>query len=187
MDTCVDCSNFLRKSKVDLKRSFTKIGNKLHLGFNRSIVCPSIAQYIPDTIIFAGNGAVELSDGGDCWQVLNTALTVEGLLGNQGYQNGLEALTWLVAQNDFFSKTVNPEYAQEKIGSIKKRVIHALRKYETIPREIYCSACNKKSRVSNSKKILMLTTNWDLGLFKAFPNVIQVHGRCDYPEQAVLP
>jgi len=127
MDTCPACANFLKKSKIHLEKSFTKIGNKLHLGFNRPIVCPTIAQYIPDTIIFAGNGAVEINDGSDCWMVLNKALAVEGLLGGQeGYQDGLEALTWLVAQNDFFSKMVNPEYALEHIGSIKKRVIQVL-------------------------------------------------------------
>jgi hypothetical protein len=187
MNTCNACTAFLKNSNIDLKRSFTKIENKLHLGFNRPIVCPTIAQYVPDTIIFAGNGAVELSDGGDCWQILRDELRAEGLLGGQDYQEDLDALTWLTAQNDFFSKTVNPEYALEHIGSIKKRVISALNKYKTLPREIYCSACNIKSKVPLSKEILILTTNWDLGLFKTFPNVIQLHGRCDYAEQAVLP
>lgn len=191
MNTCLDCANFLTKTKyastINLARSFTKINNHLHLGFNRPIVCPTIANYIPDTIIFAGNGAVELSEGGDCWEILKKKLTEEGLLGDFGYQDGLEALTWLAAQNDFFSKTVNPEYAVETIGSIKKRVIQTLEKHKTLAREIFCSACNKHFKVPNSAKILILTTNWDLGLFTAFKNVIQMHGRCDYPDQAVLP
>ena len=79
MDTCKDCANFLVKtiygSKINLERSFTKIDNKLHLGFNRPIVCTTIANYNPDTIIFAGNGAVELYDGGDCWEILKNELT----------------------------------------------------------------------------------------------------------------
>ena len=50
-----------------------------------------------------------------------------------------------------------------------------------------CHACTKHHVVPVSGKILILTTNWDLGLFKKFPNVIQLHGRCDYPEQAILP
>lgn len=73
------------------------------------------------------------------------------------------------------------------ITDIKTRIIRALQSCKTLPREIYCHACSKHHTVPVSEKILILTTNWDLGLFKKFPNVIQVHGRCDYPEQAILP
>ena len=96
-------------------------------------------------------------------------------------------MTWLAAQHDFFNSTVNPAAALKFITDIKVRIIRTLQTCETIPKEMYCHTCTKYHVVPVSGKILILTTNWDLGLFKKFPNVIQLHGRCDYPEQAILP
>lgn len=42
-------------------------------------------------------------------------------------------------------------------------------------------------RFPDTKNILLITTNWDLGIFNNFNNVVQLHGRCDYAEQAILP
>ena len=75
----------------------------------------------------------------------------------------------------------------KSITDKKIRIIQALQPYETLPRQLHCYTCSKHHVVPASERILFLTTNWDLGLFKKFPNVIQLHGRCDYPEQAVLP
>lgn len=191
MQHCEHCLAFVKKgklaSKIDLSRSFTKIANKLHLGFNRAVVCPTLSAFVPDTIIFAGNGAVEIAGGGDCWDVLKDKMKEEGLLGDGKYQNGQDALTWLAAQHDFFSNTANPIRELQFITDIKVRIIQALLPYETSPRQLHCYACQKYHDLLSSKKSLILTTNWDLGLFKNFPNVMQLHGRCDHPEQAVLP
>lgn len=191
MHHCEHCLAFVKKgklaSKIDLSRSFVKIDGILHLGFNRSEVCPILSNYAPDTIIFAGNGAVEINGGGDCWNILKGKMREEELLGDGKYQEGEDALTWLAAQHDFFNSTVNPAPSLRFITDIKVRIIQALQSCETSPREMYCHPCTKHHAVPVSGKILILTTNWDLGLFKKFPNVIQLHGRCDYPEQAILP
>lgn len=194
MRHCEHCLAFIKKgklaSKIDLSMSFTKINGVLHLGFNRPQVCPTLASYIPDTVILAGNGAVEMKGGGDCWTILKKELANAGLLGpaDEGkYQDELDALTWIAAHCDFFGKTIKPEAAQKLILGIKTKVIRSLHHCPTSPREMHCSACIKQLPVLDSQKLLILTTNWDLGLFNHFANVIQLHGRCDYPEQAVLP
>jgi len=191
MQHCEHCLAFVKKgklaSKIDLSRSFVKIDGILHLGFNRSEVCPILSNYAPDTIIFAGNGAVEIAGGADCWNILKGKMKEEGLLGAGKYQEGQDVLTWLAAQHYLFNSTVNSAPALKYITDIKTRIIRELQSYETLPREMFCHACIKHHVIPISGKILILTTNWDLGLFKKFPNVIQLHGRCDYPEQAILP
>jgi len=191
MKICNQCSDWIKRSKykdkIDLKRSFTKIADTLHLGFDHSIVCKTVTNYIPETIILAGNGAVDVKGEGSCWGTLENKMKSEGLLGPKAYQNPLDALTWLVAHNDFLKSTINNEEPLKKIASIKERIIQTLLECDTLPREIFCTSCDKKFKLPNSEKVLILTTNWDLGLFKKFKNVIQVHGRCDYPEQAILP
>lgn len=191
MQHCDHCLAFVKKSnlasKIDLSRSFVKIDGMLHLGFNRSEVCPILSKYVPDTIILAGNGAVEIASGGNCWNVLKDKMKEEGLLGDGKYQEGEDALTWLAAQHDFFNSTINSAPALKFITDIKARIIRTLQSCETLPRKMHCHACTKHHVVPVSEKILILTTNWDLGLFKKFQNVIQLHGRCDYPEQAILP
>lgn len=63
MQHCEHCLASIKKSKLasklDLSRSFTKIGNRLHLGIDRKTVCPVLTRYIPRTIVLAGNGAVK--------------------------------------------------------------------------------------------------------------------------------
>lgn len=191
MEHCEHCLAFVKRSnmasKIDLSRSFTKIEGMLHLGFSNSEVCPILSKYSPKTIILAGNGAVEIADGGNCWDVLKEKMKEEGLLGEGKYQMEEDALTWLAAQYDLFSRTVNADSALECFAGIKTRIIRALQPHETTPKDMYCHGCAQYHIVSDSEKILILTTNWDLGLFNKFPNVIQLHGRCDYPEQAILP
>lgn len=191
MKICNLCSEWVKKSKyknkIDLLRSFTKIADTLHLGFDSPFVCKMVADYMPETIVLAGNGAVEIKGGGSCWTILENKMKSEGLLGPKAYQNPLDALTWLVAQNDFLKSTINHEEPLRTISEIKERIVKTLQQCDTLPREIYCKHCSKKFKLQNSEKILILTTNWDLGLFKVFKNVIQVNGRSDYPEQAVLP
>lgn len=191
MQHCDHCLAFVKKtklaSKIDLSRSFTKIGNKLHLGFNNPLACPVLPAYRPDTIILAGNGAVEIVGGGNCWDVLKDKMKEEGLLGEGKYQEGEDALTWLAAYHDFFNRTVNPAPELKFITDKKVRIIQALQSCETSPKQLYCYPCQKHHVVRASEKILIMTTNWDLGLFQKFPNVIQLHGRCDYPKEAVLP
>ena len=78
MNSCNDCHEFQNKgnntSKINLQRSFTKINGKLHLGFDSPIVCPTVTDYVPDTIILAGNGAIENKDGEDCWTILKNQM-----------------------------------------------------------------------------------------------------------------
>ncbi|MES2345837.1 MAG: hypothetical protein V4494_07875 [Chlamydiota bacterium] len=174
-------------SSIDLSRSFTKIDSVLHLAFDKPEICPVLSSYVPDTIIYAGNGAVEIVEGRDCWEILKDKMKEAGLLGQGKYQEGEDVLTWLAAQHDFFSKTLKPDSNLKFITDLKVKIIQALEPCETLPREMYCHACTRHHVLPVSKKILILTTNWDLGLFKKFPNVIQLHGRCDYPEQAILP
>ena len=86
MHHCEHCLAFVKKGKlastIDLSRSFVKIDGTLHLGFNRSEVFPILSNYAPDTIIFAGNRAVQISGGGNCWNILKDKMTEKGLLGN---------------------------------------------------------------------------------------------------------
>lgn len=192
MKTCNTCASWIDKTvskgKLNLERSFTKIGDTLHLGFDRPEVCQTIASYTPKTIILAGNGAVEVKDGEGCWSILEKGMEDEGLLdGNDGYQDPLVGLTWLAAYNDLLKATINCEEPLKEISGIKQRVIKKLQNYHVTDREMTCPCCKKKISVPTSSEVLILTTNWDLGLFKKFPNVVQLHGRCDYPEQAVLP
>jgi hypothetical protein len=191
MQYCEYCFASIKKSKLasklDLSRSFTKINNKLHLGIDREIVCPVLARYIPRTIVLAGNGAVKLVDGGCCWNILKIGLSKAGLFGSKGYADPLDALTWLAANHDFFNKTISTDPGADLIRRVKKETISALIDHPTSPREMTCHPCNRQHAVLDSPSILFLTTNWDLGLFRTFPNVIQLHGRCDYPDEAILP
>jgi hypothetical protein len=191
MQLCNHCLTIIEKfnsaSKIDLTRSLTKIGGTLHLGLDRPEICPVLSSYVPDTIILAGNGAIEVSGGGDCWEILKDKMEKEGLLGEGRYQKSEDALTWLAAQQDFFSHTSNPSEGLKFVTDIKVKIIQPLQSLVTRPRQLYCHSCSKHHDVPLSEKILVLTTNWDLGLFKLFPNIIQLHGRCDHPEQAVLP
>ncbi len=136
MQHCERCLAFVKKgklaSKIDLSRSFVKIDGILHLGFNRSEVCPTLSNYAPDTIIFAGNGAVEIAGGGDCWNILKGRMKEEGLLGTGKYQEGQDVLTWLAAQHYLFNSTVNPAPALKYITDIKTRIIRELQSYETL-------------------------------------------------------
>jgi hypothetical protein len=191
MHPCDYCHYFVKEykpaSKIDLTRSLTKIEGTLHLGLNRQEICPVLSSYVPDTIIFAGDGAIEVAGGGGCWEILTYKMKREGLLGEGQYQKPEDVLTWLAAQHDFFSHTVNSTEGLKLVADKKVKIIQGLQSVETIPRQLYCHSCSKYHDVPLSGKILVLTTNWDLGLFKLFPNIIQLHGRCDHPEQAVLP
>lgn len=192
MNICNSCAAWLQKgllrSELSLERSFTKIKGTLHIGFDRADVCTTINDYIPETIILAGDGAVEIEkQGGSCWKLLEKEMRILGLLGPLAYQKDLDGLTWLAAQNDFLRKTVNNERALEPITDLKRKIIKALHGCDTIPREMHCHSCTKKLKVIDSQKTLIITTNWDLGIFRTFSNVIQLHGRCDYPDEAILP
>lgn len=191
IEHCDHCLSFLKKDKlapkIDLSRSFTKIDNKLHLGFSNAQVCPILSSYKPGTTILAGNGAVEIADGGDCWNILKTQMRYEGLMGDGKFQEGEDALTWLAAYHDFFNRTINPSSELKLITEKKVKIIQSLQSYETVPRQLHCFLCKKYHSVPYSKDTLILTTNWDLGLFHKLPNVIQLHGRCDHPKEAILP
>jgi len=179
MQYCEHCLASIKKSKLasklDLSRPFTKIGNKLHLGIDREIVCPVLARYIPRTIVLAGNGAVKLVDEGNCWNILKPGLFKAGLLGSKGYADPLDALTWLAANHDFFNKTISTDPGADLIRRVKKEAISPLKDHSTFPREMTCHACDKQHTVLDSPSTLFLTTNWDLGLFSTFSNVIQLH------------
>lgn len=191
MKTCNSCADWLAKGCgagiVKLETSYTKVGGQLHLGFDDRTVCKSVADYVPETIILAGNGAVEIKGEGDCWKILEQEMREIGLVGEKGYENPLDALTWLAAHYDLFGATINSENSKQWIMEHKQKIIGALNGCETHSREMYCTYCNKRLRLPNSEKNLILTTNWDLGLFREFKNVIQLHGRCDRPVQAILP
>jgi hypothetical protein len=191
MQHCDHCLALVKKgklfSKIDLSRSFTQIGNKLHLGFSSSLACPVLAGYRPDTIILAGDGAVEMVDGGSCWKILTTKMEELGLLGPGKYQKGEDGLSWLAAQHDFFGGNSNSAHLFKPIAELKRKIVQSLQSCKTLPRALYCHQCTRYQTLHDSEKLLILTTNWDLGLFQNFQNVIQLHGRCDYPEEAILP
>lgn len=191
IETCKSCTEFIKKTKnpdpSHLKKSFTKIGGCLHFAFDEKMICEKIASYVPDTIVLAGNGSVEISGGKDCWEILNEGIKKLGLVGPNGYGNGLDALTWIVAHNDMLSRTVDSSDSLDQITDYKRQIIGPLSRCETKSREVYCTCCDKKLRIPNSNKVLILTTNWDLGLFQEYKNVVQLHGRCDYSEEAILP
>jgi len=147
MKTCNSCIEFIKKKNPDpaqLLKLFTKIDYHLHFAFDKKIICEKISSYFPDTIVLAGNGSVEIPKGGDCWGILNNGMKKLGLVGPNGYGGGLDALTWLVAQNDLFGLTVNSSESLDQITEYKRQIIGPLRKSPTQSREIYCTCWDKK-------------------------------------------
>ncbi len=191
MKTCNDCTSWLKKApphnQIKLENSFTKINGELHLAFDRSTDCSILANYSPDVIILAGDGAIEVDGDTNCWSILNKAMSNIGIIGPDGYKEPAEGLTWLAANLDFLSRTVNFDESEDPLLQLKAKIVGELCNCNSLPRNMYCVCCNKHFKVNDSHSVLILTTNWELGLFLNFKNVIQLHGRCDYPKQAVLP
>lgn len=191
MKPCGACNSYLIKAnlkfQIDLASSSTKINGELHMPFDRKTDCIALTNYSPDVIILAGNGAIEVEDGLNCWDILKNTMNEIGITGPDGYKEPEEGLTWLAANIDFMGRTVNFNEADDPLLQLKKQIVGILQNYETKPRAMYCTCCNKHFKIQDSASILILTTNWDLGLFLNFRNVIQLHGRCDYPKQAILP
>lgn len=65
MKTCTACESSLIKAnfKIDLASSSTKIDGEFHLPFDRKTDCTALTNYLPDVIILAGNGAIEVKVG----------------------------------------------------------------------------------------------------------------------------
>lgn len=190
-DTCKECVNWIKKvnpqHQIIVENSFTKINGKLHLPFGQSTACNVLKAYCPEVIILAGDGAIEIDGNISCWDVLKNKMVEIGIVGTDGYAEAAEGLTWLAANLDFISRTVSFDELGDPLLDLKAKIVGELCSYKSNPRKMYCSRCNKFFQVGDSDKILILTTNWELGLFHYFKNVIQLHGRCDYSRQTVLP
>src|SRR5579862_5617244 len=188
MKICDACANWIKKTslrnQINLENSFTKIDGELHLPFDQSTDCSILGNYSPDIIILAGNGAVEVQGNFCCWDILKNIMSKLKIIGPNDFKEPAQGLTWLAANLDFISRTVNFDENNDALVQLKGQIIGELSKCSTKPRDMCCAGCNKIFKLNDSQSMLILTTNWDSGLLSNYQNVIQLHGRCDYPKQA---
>lgn len=162
-------------------------------------------KFHPKTLIISGNGSVywknpeNLQKESNAWELVQKcAEEIKASPEGKGVGIPCEAenlLHWLASTEKliaYFSE--HPPHdktfldIQKVLKKFREKLGKTFKEADICLRNLYCFNCENHHSIDpiNIPNCGVLTLNWD-GSVRNFPNTIELHGSCEFPETMVLP